>query len=78
MYTKPLNLPERLSSINMSPARRRAAIANLERSETIMDLIVKARDVLRQARAGAARIFSKRGAVRYSDRTDYCGRLCNA
>jgi hypothetical protein len=78
MYKKPIDLYEHLRSIPMSRSRRRAAVANLERSETIMDLILKPRDVLRGARAGAARVWRLRRDVRCKDRNDYCGRLRDA
>jgi len=78
MYKKPLNLYEGLSLVRMSPAPRRAAIANLERAETLMDLLRKPRDVVRRSMARVARVFGHCGGVRYKNRNDYCRSLRNA
>jgi hypothetical protein len=72
MHKRPLNLYERLSTTRMSSARVRAAVANLERAETILDLILKSRHALRAAGARVAGVFGKRRAARYGRRYARC------
>jgi hypothetical protein len=47
-YEKPSSVYEQLSSIRMSGAQRREAIAHMQRAEAIADLIVSAARFLRR------------------------------
>ena len=58
MYTKPVNLYARVSALQMSRTARRAAIANLRRSEVSVDLIMRAAVTFRCAVARLRRMFA--------------------
>ncbi len=75
MYKKPLDVRGRLSSTRMSPTNLRAAIAHLERAETLVDLVFSSRDTRGWMRARIARVLRKWRAVRCKDRIARCGSL---